>query len=970
MTTPRTVVDDTLPITRIVVTGDINTERVVVDVEDQPRIAVANTGEDITVTIATTAAGVNSVNGLQGDVTLTTSNITEGTNQYFTTARARSAISAGNNITITNGVVSTVTEPDFTSATVTEAPTDNYHVVNKAYVDMQVSAVPVINSTDDLAEGEINLYYTDARARASNSAGAGISYNPTTGVITSTITQSPITAVTDVQQVFAYATNADSVTILKGQPVYMYAATGNRVSVKLAANTGDSTSAKTMGLAYQNIAAGTPGYIITQGVLDGLNTAAYAEGDTLYLGATAGTLTKTKPHAPNHLVYIGVVERANAGNGQIYVKPQNGYELDEIHDVDLVTSTPTAGQVLRRNPANTLWVNETLDTDDIPEGSTNKYYTDARADARVAIGIASIVDTAPTTLDTLNELAAALGDDPNFATTVTTALGTKLATADFASTFDTRLATKSTTNLAEGSNLYYTDARARASNSAGTGVTYNSSTGVISIGQDVATNADVVFNSVDANITDSNYVLGQMIVTRNTSYTPPGGTLSTISGSNGLAISSSTGGVNGYTANIGIRYASGDTSAGINASAGFTTGAASGNSTSPGGNAANQVMGSWNWDGYTAGTSNGWATSIATSNSGGGINSVSPLQAQGYARQAFTNSTTVTTAVTGGSGTGSTVTLTFATQNTQPYQPGQTVTISGMTPSGFNGTYVLSAATTSSISYANTTTGNSSVNGTIAAANTVTAAGMGFRIRGFANSTNMSVYNRINFMDLTASAATFKADAYTFADSVITGSTLTQTNLMTLSSSGAVFRNAPTSAYASLGSTGTTFTAASGIHNFVRTGTVNTTQPALLVRYNRTDTANANDNDGVDFRMGVGGTSTTTNIARVDASYRANGFHQIGLSVSNDSFAADTDTVYRAQADKTVIRATPTGTTGTASDILTVESTKVTSAVPIAYPSYTTTQRDALSPAAGWVLWNSTLTKLQVWTGSAWADLH
>ena len=41
--------------------------------------------------------------------------------------------------------------------------------------------------------------------------------------------------------------------------------------------------------------------------------------------------------------------------------------------------------------------------------------------------ISNLVDTAPTTLDTLNELAAALGDDPNFATTVTNSIGGKVA---------------------------------------------------------------------------------------------------------------------------------------------------------------------------------------------------------------------------------------------------------------------------------------------------------------------------------------------------------------------------------------------------------------------------------------------------------------------------------------------------------------------------------------------------------------
>ena len=76
--------------------------------------------------------------------------------------------------------------------------------------------------------------------------------------------------------------------------------------------------------------------------------------------------------------------------------------------------------------------------------------------------IASITDSAPTTLDTLNELAAALGDDPNFATTITNSIATKLAIADFTSTADTWIATKSTSDLSEGTNLYYTDARADA----------------------------------------------------------------------------------------------------------------------------------------------------------------------------------------------------------------------------------------------------------------------------------------------------------------------------------------------------------------------------------------------------------------------------------------------------------------------------------------------------------------------------
>lgn len=154
-------------------------------------------------------------------------------------------------------------------------------------------------------------------------------------------------------QMFAYVTNAQGSTISKGQPVYLHEATGNRANVRLAFNTSDATSAKTFGLAAENITAGSTGYIITQGVLSGINTSAFNEGDTLYLGATAGTLTSTKPSAPNHLVYVGIVERANAGNGQIYVRPQNGYELDEIHDVAVLN--PTNGQTITYNSTTSLW---------------------------------------------------------------------------------------------------------------------------------------------------------------------------------------------------------------------------------------------------------------------------------------------------------------------------------------------------------------------------------------------------------------------------------------------------------------------------------------------------------------------------------------------------------------------------------------------------------------------------------------
>ena len=134
----------------------------------------------------------------------------------------------------------------------------------------------------------------------------------------------------------SYVTNGESVTITKGQPVYAAGGTGDRMLVKLAYNTADSTSAQTVGIVMADIAAGQKGLIMMQGLLDNLNVlgSPFADGDTVYLGATAGSITKTKPYAPNHLVYLGVVTTASPGNaGRMYVRIQNGYELDELHNV-------------------------------------------------------------------------------------------------------------------------------------------------------------------------------------------------------------------------------------------------------------------------------------------------------------------------------------------------------------------------------------------------------------------------------------------------------------------------------------------------------------------------------------------------------------------------------------------------------------------------------------------------------------
>lgn len=160
---------------------------------------------------------------------------------------------------------------------------------------------------------------------------------------------------------FAYVTNDDSVTITKGQPVYAFSGTGDRMTVKRAKNTSDLTSAQTVGLVYSSsILPNQKGLIIIQGLLDGLNilpTSTWADGNPVYLGDTDGSITNIKPYAPNHLVYLGFVTTASNGSaGRMYVRIQNGYELDEIHNVVATGATYGDLIVYSASGANNLWV--------------------------------------------------------------------------------------------------------------------------------------------------------------------------------------------------------------------------------------------------------------------------------------------------------------------------------------------------------------------------------------------------------------------------------------------------------------------------------------------------------------------------------------------------------------------------------------------------------------------------------------
>ena len=164
---------------------------------------------------------------------------------------------------------------------------------------------------------------------------------------------------------------AEALTI--GQAVYVSGTSGTNMLVSKASNTSEATSSKTLGLVTVSGAANYQGEVITEGLLAGLNTSTATDGDAVWLG-TDGNLIfwhyglTTKPVAPAHLVFIGVVTRVSATVGEIFVKPQNGFEIDELHDV-LITN-PANDEVIAFDLTTGLWKNKTF-TGSVSQSITN-----------------------------------------------------------------------------------------------------------------------------------------------------------------------------------------------------------------------------------------------------------------------------------------------------------------------------------------------------------------------------------------------------------------------------------------------------------------------------------------------------------------------------------------------------------------------------------------------------------------------
>lgn len=202
------------------------------------------------------------------------------------------------------------------------------------------------------------LYATAAQGAKADTALQTIT--STDGTITvATVGTSVDLSSTTTNNVICQVRNATGATLTKGTVVYITGATGQLPTVSKALANADATSAQTLGMISADLPNNTNGNVTIIGLITNIDTSAYIDGAQLYLSGTIpGAVTMVKPYAPIHLVYVAVVEHAHPTQGKLFVKVQNGYELDELHNVS--AQTPVNGQTIVYNAATNLWESTTV----------------------------------------------------------------------------------------------------------------------------------------------------------------------------------------------------------------------------------------------------------------------------------------------------------------------------------------------------------------------------------------------------------------------------------------------------------------------------------------------------------------------------------------------------------------------------------------------------------------------------------
>ena len=306
-------------------------------------------GNAATATYATTS-------GSSGTAT-TASNLAGGTANalpYQVSAGSTSFLNAATGVLQYNGSLGYTTTPTLTGTNFSSIP--NAALINSSItlgttsVSLGSTASTVTALT--LANPTISNY-EDWTAASAPSYVSGRTWYDSSFACLSYYNNTTNNVVRVGQQLQQQVRNSTASTITKGQVVYISGSTGQIGNIILAQANAYNTS-QVIGVAAQDIAVNADGYVITQGILDDINTNGFTAGNPIYLSAaTAGALTQTEPSTPNYAVHMGVCLYANNTHGKIWINPINksidtGYIIGQVAIAQggtNGTATPTAGGV-------------------------------------------------------------------------------------------------------------------------------------------------------------------------------------------------------------------------------------------------------------------------------------------------------------------------------------------------------------------------------------------------------------------------------------------------------------------------------------------------------------------------------------------------------------------------------------------------------------------------------------------------
>ena len=408
------------------------------------------------------AAGTLTITGNVGDITGV--NAGAGLTGTASSGDATLNIGAGTGITVNADdiAINFKDEDDMSSNSATHAATQQSV---KAYVDSQIQTK---DNSDEITEGSTNLYFTNTRADARITNALVDEDNMASNSASKIPSQQSVKAYVDSQ--VAGKDNTDEIT--EGSNLYFTnERVDDRVNALLVAGTGITST-------YDD-AAGT---LTLNGQVGDVTSV--VSGTGLTGGGTSGDVT------------------VNVVGGTGIIANANDIAIDTSVTVDLTTSQTLSGKTLTSPILNTAlsgtafldeddfssnandkvasqqsiktYVDASVaakdNTDEITEGSSNLYFTNTRADARIT---------------------NALVDEDNMASDSATKIPSQQSVKAYV---DSSVAAKDNTDeITEGaSNLYHTTGRARASISAGGDLSYNSATGVMSFTNDAGDISSVV----------------------------------------------------------------------------------------------------------------------------------------------------------------------------------------------------------------------------------------------------------------------------------------------------------------------------------------------------------------------------------------------------------------------------------------------------------------------------------------------